>query len=140
MKEAMIRINTWLSSFLDSPNKVGVLVAHNGNTTDFQYLACGFIRSGVTLNPDISFTLDTLHSMRRFKSCAYYTATTEDWTVFTPKGKRSLCIDACVTYKLSQSNSDDTFETVCGDHHDPAADTKGVMLVLWDYQVFGKKV
>ena len=140
MQDVVASINVYLSSFLQTPDTIGILVAHNGNTTDFQFLAAGFIRSDVQLDPRISLTLDTLHTMRRFKSNAYYTAKREEWTVFTATGKISLSIDATVTFTLMKGGVSGTFETECGEHHDPAADTKGLRVILWDFDSHGKKV
>ena len=138
LRDSVIAVNDWLGQFLDT-STVGVLAAHNGNTVDFQYFACSFIRSKVAAHPSIVYTIDTLHLIRKIKCCAYQKATVEEWTEFTPPPcrKKQMSVTACATYVLQKRETPTTFEEFCGSHHDSAADTKGVQVILWDYAALG---
>ena len=130
-------VGTNLNAFFNSMYDAGVLVAHNGST-DFQFLACDYLRAGLQLPVKIAHTMCTLKTVKRFSSLAYRKANPAQWSVLTDKGNCSMCVNAMATFALKQKDPPATFESHCGRHHDAQADVKGVAVILFDYDLLGK--
>ena len=58
--------------------------------------------------------------------------------MLTAKGNPSYSVDACATFVLQKREVPGTFESVCGRHHDPAADVKGDAVIFFDKNELGK--
>ena len=136
-KEVGLRMNRFLERVLQGFDN-GVFVAHNGST-DFQFLSCDYIRAGLAIPSKIKHTICTLQCLRRFSGLAYRKATPDQWTTLTAKGNPSMCVPACANFVLAKRTPPAKFEMVCGRHHDPVADVKGVGVMFFDYKELGTK-
>ena len=128
-------LNNWIKEKLQNVS-CGVLVSHN-TATDIQFMSCEYIRCGAKLPAPVTLGLDTLKTVQRFTTICYRKVPANEWTVITKKGKTSMGMKPCAVYALSKRNPPQTFEEVCGEHHDAEADVKGVSVMLFDETQFG---
>mmetsp|Transcript_15762 Transcript_15762/g.31770 ORF Transcript_15762/g.31770 Transcript_15762/m.31770 type:complete len:820 (+) Transcript_15762:415-2874(+) len=143
------QLNTWMEGFLDAAD-VGSLVAHNGNTCDYQFLCCEYQRHGLKFDERIKHTIDTKVLMQRYVShLGFHGLGDDEWTHRTKKGNVSYTCSGIVDYLLSKPhrielsgdvngeafNAGDgslRFADVCGEAHDPFADAMGAAIILFD--------
>ena len=127
-------LNRWFVRQLgDIP--VGVLVSHN-TATDIQFLMCEYLRADMQLPAQIQLGLDTLTTLKRFKSLCYHKCAPSDWPQLTEKGKLSMGVKPCATFALRHRDPPESFEDACGNHHDADADTRAVSVILFDQVQF----
>jgi len=140
---------TWMESFLGDGD-VGVLVAHNGDSCDFQFLCAEMWRWGVTMPKDVRYTLDTLSVVREYKDIPYCPNAVEklgveEWPERTATGLPRLTCSAIVNVLLKDPKrialrgrkihlglGEGTFDTVCGVAHSALADAVGCAVVMFD--------
>ena len=134
-KEIATSLNEWFGTQLGDSD-TGVLVSHNV-ATDIQFLLCEYLRAGVQVPPQITLGMDTLKTLKRFKSLVHHKVALAEWPELTAKGARSMCVKHICTYVLAQRDPAETFEEACGSHHDADADTKAVAIILFDKKEFG---
>ena len=140
---------TWMESFLGDGD-VGVLVAHNGDSCDFQFLCAEMWRWGLTMPKEVCYTLDTLSVIREYKDIPYCPnavekLSEEEWPERTATGLPRLTCSAIVNVLLKDPKrialrgrkihlglGEGTFDTVCGVAHSALADAVGCAVVMFD--------
>ena len=145
-----IEFLTWMESFLSDDGDVGVLVAHNGDSCDFQFLCAEMWRWGLAMPKEVRYTLDTLSVIREYKDIPYCPNAVEklsgeEWPERTATGLPRLTCSAIVNVLLKEPKrialrgrkihlglGEGTFETVCGVAHSALADTVGCAVVMFD--------
>ena len=141
---------TWMESFLGGDGDVGVLVAHNGDSCDFQFLCAEMWRWGLAMPKEVRYTLDTLSVIREYKDIPYCPNAVEklsgeEWPERTATGLPRLTCSAIVNVLLKEPKrialrgrkihlglGEGTFETVCGVAHSALADAVGCAVVMFD--------
>ena len=136
-KAIVPQLNRWFLSHLKDRD-AGVLVSHN-TVTDIQFLCCEYLRAETEMPAKIKLGLDTCATLKRFSSVCYRKVNPEDWPQLTKTGKLSMGVKPCAIYALGKRNPPETFEDVCGSHHDADADTRAVATILYDQEQFGNK-
>ena len=147
---AGVEFNTWMESFLSEAGDVGVLVAHNGDACDFQFLCAEMLRWGLKMPREVRYTLDTLSVIREYKDIPYCPNGLEklgedEWPDRTPTGLPRLTCSAIVNVLLKDPKrialrgrkihlglGEGTFDTVCGVAHSALADAVGCAVVMFD--------
>ena len=140
----------WMESFLGEADDVGVLVAHNGDSCDFQFLCAEMWRWGLTIPKEVRYTLDTLSVIREYKDIPYCPNAVEklgeeEWPERTATGLPRLTCSAIVNVLLKDPKrialrgrkihlglGEGTFDTVCGVAHSALADAVGCAVVMFD--------
>ena len=141
---------TWMESFLGGDGDVGVLVAHNGDSCDFQFLCAEMWRWGLAMPKEVRYTLDTLSVIREYKDIPYCPNAEEklgeeEWPERTATGLPRLTCSAIVNVLLKDPKrialrgrkvhlglGEGTFDTVCGVAHSALADAVGCAVVMFD--------
>jgi DNA polymerase III epsilon subunit-like protein len=121
------RFCEWMSSKLGALD-CGILVAHNGNCCDFQFICCKMLRHNMKFPDTVRYTLDTLDLIRHFKALDYHTYDADAWPSRTGKLKKpSMSLRPVVEFLLKHPNriklhgggfdvkkGDGSFRVVCG--------------------------
>ena len=138
-KDVAVELQSWFKVQMQG-GKAGVLVSHN-TAVDIQFLITEYQRAGMRFPSNMDKGLDTLKVLRRFSSLAYRRVAVEDWPEghLTKTGKPSMGVKPCAIYALSKREPPQTFDEVCGEHHDADADTRGVQVILFDEKQFGQR-
>lgn len=144
-----VEFMTWMESFLGDGD-VGVLVAHNGDSCDFQFLCAEMWRWGLVMPKEVRYTLDTLSVIREYKDIPYCPNAVEklggeEWPERTATGLPRLTCSAIVNVLLKEPKrialrgrkihlglGEGTFDTVCGVAHSALADAVGCAVVMFD--------
>lgn len=141
--------NDWIEEFT-GPGDCAVLVAHNGNTCDYQYLCCEYQRHNLSFPSQVKYTIDTKTALDKFKGkLGFHKLGEEEWPHRTPKGNASFTCSGVVDYLLMNphriklhgnvngrafdaGDGSLRFAQVCGNPHDPLADAIGGAIILFD--------
>lgn len=110
------RFNDWMISLLDSSDDVGILVAHNGDSCDCQWLCAGYQKSGVSWPAKTSHTIDTKHILAtRYRAdFGFHLLLEEEWEHRTPKGNTSYSCVGCTDYLLRRPERIQLHGVYCG--------------------------